>query len=97
MYSSYLVALFPLASLAAIDGHCTGTATGIWLQDGICETIATCDYYKGTYMTGGCPNDGNDVKCCLVGLSGGTGGSSGKQLAMIFITVSSYCVISGKT
>lgn len=94
MHSSYLVALCPLAALAAINGHCTGTATGIWLQDGICETIATCDYYHGTYITGGCPNDGNDVKCCLVGLAGG---SSGKQLGMIFITVSSYCIISGKT
>jgi hypothetical protein len=94
MYSFYLVAFFPLAALAAIDGHCSGAATGQWLQDGICEHTATCNYYKGKYMTGGCPNDPDDVKCCLVGLGPDT---SGKQLAMIFITVSSYCIIIGKT
>ena len=68
MLSSYLIAIFPLAALAAINGHCSGTATADWLTDGICEPIATCDYYDGTYINGGCPNDDSDVKCCLIGL-----------------------------
>ena len=86
MYSFCLLAFFPLAALATIDGHCSGTATGEWLTDGICEPTATCDYYSGKYITGGCPNDPDDVKCCLVGLATD---SSGMQFAMIFLTASS--------
>lgn len=70
MHLFYLVTLFPLAALAAVNGHCSGKATGQYLTDGICESIATCDYYHGSYMDGGCPDDVPDVKCCLVGLQG---------------------------
>lgn len=68
MRSFYLVALFPLAAIAETNGHCSGTATGFWLSEGICEPTATCVHYGGAYITGGCPDDPEDVKCCLIGL-----------------------------
>ncbi len=64
----HLVALLPLASLAAANGHCSGSATGKWLSNGICVPIATCDHYHGAYITGGCPNDLGRSECCLIGL-----------------------------
>jgi hypothetical protein len=68
MYAFYLVTLFPLLALAEVNGKCSGVATGDYLSDGICEPTATCDYYHGSYINNGCPNDADDVKCCLIGL-----------------------------
>ena len=98
MYSSYLIALFPVVALAAVNGKCSGTATGQWLSDGICEPIATCDYYHGTYITGGYPNDADDVKCCLVGLETSIDGKViSCSIVLLIITLSRYCVTSSKT
>lgn len=65
-----LLPLFPLLALATVDGHCSGTATGDYLKYGICISTSECSSFKGSYITGGCPNDVNSVKCCLIGLGG---------------------------
>lgn len=64
----YLTALFPVAALATLNGHCTGSAaTGVWKDHGICIKTSTCDQYHGEYKSGACPDDPNDVKCCVIG------------------------------
>jgi hypothetical protein len=65
-----LAALLPFAArvLATVNGHCSGSASGLYLSDGICVTTSTCDSYDGSYISGGCPYDADNVKCCLVGL-----------------------------
>jgi len=80
-----LVGFLPLAAIAnpalaavpiekrTLNGHCSGTATSYYKSDGICITTATCDSYGGSYITGGCPSDPDNVKCCLVGLEGSVG------------------------
>lgn len=65
-----LLPLFPLLALATVNGHCSGTATGDYLKYGICISTSECSDYKGSYITGGCPNDVASVKCCLIGLGG---------------------------
>lgn len=69
MIPSYiLLSLFPLRALATVNGHCSGTATGDYLKYGICITTSNCNSYDGSYISGGCPNDVENVKCCVVGL-----------------------------
>jgi hypothetical protein len=61
------LALFPLSTLAALNGRCTGApAAGIYQNDGICIHTATCRSNGGTYISGGCPYDVEDVKCCII-------------------------------
>lgn len=64
----YFITLFPMAALATLNGHCSGSAaTGVWKDNGICVKTSTCNQYKGQYKSGACPNDADDVKCCIVG------------------------------
>ncbi|KAH8903355.1 hypothetical protein BR93DRAFT_201309 [Coniochaeta sp. PMI_546] len=64
----YLISLFPLAALATLNGHCSGSAaTGVWKDNGICIKTSTCNQYHGEYKSGACPNDPDDVKCCVIG------------------------------
>jgi len=60
--------LIPTLTNAALNGRCTGSkATGDWKTKGICVRTSTCSKYKGgTYKSGACPYDPDDVKCCLV-------------------------------
>ncbi|ORX86583.1 hypothetical protein BCR32DRAFT_216096, partial [Anaeromyces robustus] len=51
-----LLATIP-ASLAATNGRCTG-------KTGICISTGTCGDYNGSYVSGKCPNDPSDIKCC---------------------------------
>ncbi|KAK4199168.1 hypothetical protein QBC40DRAFT_297735 [Triangularia verruculosa] len=68
MRSFYILAGFPLAALATVNGHCSGDqATGEWRSKGICISTGTCTSYGGKYITGACPNDPDNIKCCLVG------------------------------
>lgn len=83
MRSLIAAAFFPLAVLAAVNGPCTGapdgTATSYYLLEGICLYTSDCKDSSGaagSYISGGCPFDADDVKCCLVGLEGS---GSGKQ------------------
>lgn len=67
--SSFLLPLFPLATVATLNGHCTGSAaTGDWKEYGICIKTSTCNSYNGAYKSGACPNDPDDVKCCVIGM-----------------------------
>lgn len=69
--SCLLLPLFPLVTVATLNGHCTGTkATGDWKKYGICIKTTTCNSYDGVYKTGACPDDPDGVKCCLIGLDG---------------------------
>lgn len=77
MRPSYiLIPLFPLTAVATVNGHCSGssaggTATGEYLEYGICIDQTTCtSTYKGSHINGGCPNDASNIKCCVVGLEG---------------------------
>ncbi|KAJ9157997.1 hypothetical protein NKR19_g3719 [Coniochaeta hoffmannii] len=68
MQFRYLVTLFPLTALATLNGHCSGSAaTGVWKDNGICIKTSTCNSYHGQYKSGACPNDDDDVKCCIIG------------------------------
>ncbi|KAH8592280.1 hypothetical protein B0O99DRAFT_663239 [Bisporella sp. PMI_857] len=69
MCSMYLLALFPFSAFAALNGHCSGTATGSYLTHGICIHTGTCTSYGGKYISGGCPSDPSDVRCCVIGLA----------------------------
>jgi len=46
------------SAFAALNGACTN-------HDGICISTTTCGNYGGAHVTGKCPNDPNDVKCCF--------------------------------
>ena len=58
-----------LLKARTVNGHCSGSATGTYLNDGICITTSTCDAYSGKYISGGCPSDASNVKCCVIGLA----------------------------
>ncbi|ORX66404.1 hypothetical protein BCR32DRAFT_178062, partial [Anaeromyces robustus] len=45
------------SALAATNGKCTG-------KTGICISTSTCGDYDGSYVSGKCPNDPSDIKCC---------------------------------
>ena len=64
-----------LLKARTLNGRCSGssnggTATGAYLTDGICVTTSTCSSYSGSNIVGGCPNDPNNVRCCVIGLAG---------------------------
>jgi hypothetical protein len=68
MRSIYVLAAFPLAAVAVLNGRCSGSeASGYWGSHGICVTTSTCAAYGGVYKSGACPNDPTNVKCCVVG------------------------------
>ncbi|EAQ83630.1 predicted protein [Chaetomium globosum CBS 148.51] len=64
--SYFLLALCPLTAMAALNGHCSGTATGTAKRQGICVKTSTCASFGGSTINGGCPNDPADVKCCTM-------------------------------
>ncbi|KAK4183643.1 hypothetical protein QBC35DRAFT_92459 [Podospora australis] len=70
MHSIFILAALPLTALAAVNGRCTGSAaTGNWGTHGICVTTGTCNSFAGAYKTGACPNDPDNVKCCVIGVT----------------------------
>ena len=86
-FTTLAALLFPLATLAAINGPCTGPpdgkASGDYLTEGICLLVGDCVDSHGTAGStlpggGGYPFDPNDVTCCVIGLEGS---SAGKQHA----------------
>jgi len=80
-----LVATIP-STLAAVNGRCTG-------RNGICVATGTCSSYGGTYYTGRCPNDPNNIKCCD-NISCRVNGQVGKCMftsQCSGTTVSGYC------
>jgi hypothetical protein len=69
MHPVYLIAaLFPAAAFATLYGHCSGTATGEYKTDGICDYTTDCTGRGGSHIVGGCPNDSDDITCCVIGL-----------------------------
>jgi hypothetical protein len=81
MRPSNILAIFPLAAFAALNGPCTGapdgTATGLWLSEGVCVTDCVDSRgAAGKTISGGCPFDPDDVLCCLVGLETSLGNKS---------------------
>jgi hypothetical protein len=58
MHSLYLLSLLPAVDFAAVEGRCSGSATGVYKDRGICITTGLCSSYQGTYINGGCPDDG---------------------------------------
>ncbi|KAF4534501.1 uncharacterized protein LTHEOB_3309 [Lasiodiplodia theobromae] len=67
---SPLLFLLPLTTLAKLNGPCTGAAN----KPGVCIKTSSCTSGGGTYISGACPNDPNDVKCCTKA-SCGSGGT----------------------
>ncbi|KAH7033735.1 uncharacterized protein B0I36DRAFT_212939, partial [Microdochium trichocladiopsis] len=53
-------------AFAAVNGRCTGNVANPHKLYGICVSTATCEKYDGTTVNNGCPNDGNDIKCCWI-------------------------------
>jgi len=96
MHSFYLIALFPVAAFATLYGHCSGPsnggkATGDYLDDGICDYTSDCKSRGGSYISNGCPDDGDSITCCLIGLDDSY---ESKQLPMLFVAASSWLIIS---
>lgn len=58
--SHVLVALFSQFVAAALNEPCYGSG-GV---AGVCVTTATCSSNGGVTISGGCPSDPADVKCC---------------------------------
>lgn len=69
MRPALFLAIFPLAVLATLNGHCSGSdASAIEKANGICIRTSTCKSYGGKYTSGACPNDADDIKCCVIGV-----------------------------
>lgn len=68
---SALLFLLPLTTLAKLNGPCTGAAN----KPGVCIKTSSCTSGGGTYISGACPNDPNDVKCCTKASCGSGGGT----------------------
>jgi hypothetical protein len=65
---SLSLSLFSLTTIAEINGRCSGPdAAGVWETTGICITTATCSEYGGEANSAGCPDDPEDVVCCVIG------------------------------
>ena len=56
---SFLLPLLPL-SLAALNGPCSIDGT-----PGVCVTTANCAAGDGSFRSGFCPNDPDNVRCCI--------------------------------
>src|SRR5436190_404258 len=54
----------------AVDGPCTGSGGA----PGVCIATGSCTSAGGTYISGACPNDPADIKCCTKA-SCGSGGN----------------------
>jgi hypothetical protein len=63
------LAILPLAVIATPNGRCTGDkATGFWKESGICISTSNCRNRGGKTKNDACPFDGDDIKCCLIGV-----------------------------
>ncbi|KAH7303984.1 hypothetical protein B0I35DRAFT_445999 [Stachybotrys elegans] len=64
----HLFAILPLPAFATEYGRCTGSqATGNWGSHGICMDYRECNAEGGAYKSGACPNDPNEIRCCVIG------------------------------
>jgi len=74
------------STFAALNGACTN-------HEGICLNTSTCSSYGGKTVTGKCPNDPNNVKCCynIPCKSGGNTGSCMFKSKCSGTTVSGLC------
>ncbi|KAJ6595899.1 hypothetical protein DFH09DRAFT_1259068 [Mycena vulgaris] len=63
LLSSFVLLVLLGSAHAALNGACSGggLATGV----GICITTANCAAGGGTSLVGLCPNDPNNVRCCV--------------------------------
>ncbi|TDZ67332.1 putative secreted protein [Colletotrichum trifolii] len=59
--STFVSALFFSSAFAAIGSYCTDSKGNI----GTCQKTSKCKSLDGTIRSNLCPNDPNDVKCCL--------------------------------
>lgn len=59
LYLSILVSFLPL-SFAAINGPCSIDGT-----PGVCVTTTNCAAADGSFRSGFCPNDPDNVRCCI--------------------------------
>ncbi|KXJ90361.1 hypothetical protein Micbo1qcDRAFT_226264 [Microdochium bolleyi] len=64
LFSAVLLLASP--ARAALNGRCTGDVGNPHKLFGICVATSTCKKYKGTTVNDGCPNDGDDIKCCWI-------------------------------
>jgi len=58
---AFLVAAMTPSSLASLQGGCSGSYMGV----GVCVHTADCTANGGSYISGFCPGDPEDVKCCV--------------------------------
>ena len=47
-------------TLSAVNGPCAGIATGV------CVSTSKCSGWGGKSVSGYCPYDPNDIKCCVI-------------------------------
>jgi len=57
VYKLFLTFISFNVAFAAINGRCSS-------GNGVCVSTSSCTKAGGTYKSGLCPNDPNDVKCC---------------------------------
>ena len=69
MNTKLLLSVLPLLPFVAakVGGHCHNEyGYGSFSWSGICVKTSDCDKYGGTYISGLCPDDPANVKCCYV-------------------------------
>ncbi|KAI0147618.1 hypothetical protein GGR57DRAFT_248231 [Xylariaceae sp. FL1272] len=66
VFNILLGTVLPFAATATENGRCSGTATGAYKSNGICIDTGKCASYGGSTITGGCPGDASNIKCCYI-------------------------------
>ncbi|MBE3044639.1 hypothetical protein IMZ48_19180 [Candidatus Bathyarchaeota archaeon] len=74
MKPSYLIlSILPLAH-GVVNGRCSGSkATNLWHTDGICISTESCNSFGGKHISGACPDDPENIKCCRIEGTGSQG------------------------
>jgi len=58
---AFLVAAMAPSTFARINGPCSGDYKG----KGVCVSTASCNSASGSYISGFCPGDPANIKCCV--------------------------------
>jgi len=60
LIAAFIAAMIP-SSLATLNGPCSGAYSG----QGACVYESDCTKNGGSYISGFCPNDAANIKCCV--------------------------------
>lgn len=67
------LSFLPSVVQAALNGRCAHGSDAEFNNFGICVKTSTCAHYNGRTKNNLCPDDPDDVKCCVVEMCGDCG------------------------